>query len=743
MICESNARWRKAALILGCASLIACQDAASPDTEAVVNEARSLFEQRKFSEALAVMRDLAEKSPDDAKIQSLYGEALIASGQPSLAVWPLARAMRDPEEIVHAGLLLARAQGESGSGADAIKTATRVLDVDPQNQEALLLRIQAYLGESLEERALTDLDRAEELGSDKAELDALRLDALLGLGREKEAEDLLAKLSQEADEMREDNPARAARLCAATATFTFERGDLEGAKKRFSDCLEGDGVLQWILVEKAANFFDEHGEVERSTEILKRRFEHDPEDLENRVLYADRLQKVGRFEEGEALLLAATDKQKAAWTALADLYAIKGDVRKALDALDQAIAASPKRHEEWIFSKADFELELGEVDAAEKTLATLEVPAHRAMIEARIAGRRGDYAAAAKAFEEGIRLWPDNPDARYLAGQAYERLGDWERAAAHYREAARMETPHFESSLALADLQRSLGDEEGVSFLLMRLADARPNDAKVVEKLIEYAGDTGSEELGMKMLNHLSQLRGQAGRAVAIAAERAERAQGPEAALAMIDATKLDLAEPVNIEGLEARTRLLVALDREDDALAGIEKARAKDPKSASLLVMRATVQRARKNVDQAIADLEAARALDAGSTLATLELASLQEETGHIDAAIRLYEEADALEAARKERDRAPELRAKVALARIELAAGKPEEARTHLRAALAANPRQGDAAWMLLRSYAEDSSKGELDDKERKDLALRAAVFQQSPEAQDYYKKLTAEKS
>ena len=743
MIGKSNGGWKKLALVLGCAGLIACQEATRADTDAVVEEARSLFEQRKFSEALAMMRDLAEANPDDAKIQSLYGEALIASGQPSLAVWPLARAMREPEEIVHAGILLARAQGESGSGADAIKTATRVLEVDPDNQQALLLRVQAYLGESLEERALADLDRAEELGSEKTELDLLRLDALLGLGREKEAEDLLAKLSKEADEMRDDNPAQSARMCAATATFTFERGDVEGAKERFSECLEGDGVLQWMLVEKAANFFDEHGEIERSTEILKRRFDHDQEDLGNRALYADRLQKVGRFEEGEALLLAATEKQKAAWTALADLYAIKGDVRKALDALEKAIAASPKRHEDWLFSKADFQLELGEISAAEKTLATLEVPAHRALIEARIAATRGDLDAAAKSFEEGVRLWPDNPDARYLAGQVYERLGDWEHAAAHYREAARMERPHYESSLALADLQRSLGDEEGVSFLLLRLADAHPNDAKVIEKLIQYAGDTGSEELGMKMLTQLSRIPGQAGRAVALAAGRAELAQGAEAALKMVDDTRLDLLQPANIEAFEARTALLIGLDREDDALAAIEKAQVRDPKSVRLLVLRATVNRARGKLDQAIADLDAARKLDGQSLVAIFELASIQEEAGRPDVAARLYEEAVSIESGLAKRDQASEAKAKIALARLELATGKTDDARAHLRATLASNPRQGEAAWMLLKSYSDGESTGDLGEKERADLALRAAVFLHSPDAQDYYKKLTANKS
>jgi tetratricopeptide (TPR) repeat protein len=580
------------------------------------------------------MRGLVDANPDDARLQMLYGEALIASGQPSLAVWPLARAMRSPEHLVHSGLLLARAQRDTGSGIDAIQTATRVLEVDPDNEEAILLRAQAHLGESLEDRALEDLDLAEKLGSDKAMLDLLRLDALLGLGREEDAEKLLAELTVEAEAMREDEPDKAARLCAATATFTYERGRIEEAKKRFDECLEGDGFLHWTLVQAATDFFDKHGELERTTELLKRRFDHDPTILEARVMYADRLQRVGRLDEAEALLLEATDEQKAAWMALADLYAIAGDVRKALGALDKAIEASPKPPEDWLFSRADFLLALGEVDQAEKAVEAIEIPAHRALLKARIAMARGRLEEAIREFEEGIRLWPDNPDARYLAARVYERKGDWKQAAAHYREAARMEPPHYASSLALAELQRALGDMEGVSFLLLRLGDKHPNDAKVIEKLIEHAGDTGNAELGLRMMTHLSRLRGQAPHAVALAAERMELAEGPEAALAAIDKTGLDVLEPANVEALEARCRLLIALDREADASQAIERALEKAPDSARLLVLRAFVHREAGRIEPARADLEQARRIDPEHLPAVLELASLEAAEGNPDVA-------------------------------------------------------------------------------------------------------------
>ena len=734
-----NGRWTRAVTALGLAALIACQKPAESDTTEVLEEVRSLILDRRHGEAIAKMRELVDANPDDGKLQYLYGEALMASGQPSLAVWPLTRAMRDADRLVEAGLLLARAQSQSGSGVDAIKTTTRVLEADPENEEALLLQIEAKLADNLAENVLEDIDRVEALGMAPDTIAALRLDALLGLGREKEAEALLAELTKEAEAMREENPANAARLCAATATFTFERGDGEGARKRFAECLEGDGVRSDILVQAAVDFYDKSGSPELATDARKRRFELDPSQIRDRVDYAVRLQKVDRFEEAEKLLLEATETHPTAWWALTDLYVDERDYRKALESLDHAIAESPDQREEWLFTRADFQLALGDLDAAEKTLSRLEVPAHRELVQARLAMQRGELVAAAEHFEAGIRLWPDNPDARFLAGQVYERLGEWNRAAAHYREAARMDDPHYESSLALAGLQRALGDSEGVGSLLMRLADTRPGDAELIEKLIQFAGDTGAEELGLNMLTHLSRLRGKSGRAVAIAAERSQRANGTEAALKVIDQTGIDLIDEANVEALEARTSLLLALDRFDEAATGIEKALAKNPESTRLLVARAAVRRAQGRPDAAVSDLAAARAIDSRFLPAILALAEVEESAGRVDRARALYEEVLPLESERKTRDAAPlEHRGALALARLDLAAGAVDAARERLREVLRTDPRQGHAAWMLLQSYGDDPGGGGLDALERQDLALRAAVFEGSPAARDYYKKV-----
>jgi hypothetical protein len=83
----------------------------------------------------------------------------------------------------------------------------------------------------------------------------------------------------------------------------------------------------------------------------------------------------------------------------------------------------------------------------------------------------------------------------------------------------------------------------------------------------------------------------------------------------------------------------------------------------------------------------------------------------------------------------------AALALARLELEAGEVEAARERLREVLSRDPRQGEAAWLLLESYPDPS--GALSEEQRSDLALRAAVFARNPEAQAYLSRLDAARS
>ncbi len=728
------------AAVLGVLTVAACPSPEADDPEGRLAEATQLIGARRYREGLEIMQALVEESPEDARLQMSYGQALIASGQMSLAVWPLSRASRDPDYLVPAGLLLARAQFRGGSGLDAVNTATRVLDADPDNEIALFIRAEALLSENLEERALDDLDRLEALSDDQASVVMLRLDALLGLRREEEAEALLTGLAEEADELREENPENAARICAATATFTAERGDIDGAKERFAACLDSEGLEHLVMARAAIDFYDRIGESKRATEIFLQRHEGQPDQLGIRVEYANRLQQVGRVAEAEALLLEVTETEPAAWAALADIYASAGRLRDAVTAFDHVIENVPGDKEDWLFTRADFLLALGEIQAARETLDSLEVPAHRALLTARIALAEEDYPTAVQNFEEGLRLWPNNASARYLAGRTYERLGQWSQAAAHYREAARMQDPHFEASIALADLQSALGDAEGVQFLLSRLAEKDPSNPEIAERMLRFAWDSGSKELATRTLAHLNRMPRTAPRVTAMLTERLGEREGPEKALDFLDQSPLDRSLPVHFELLEIRADLLAQLERADEALAEVDAALLGSPGSARLRTQRARLLRARGEMAEAEGELRAVLAADATFIPALLALAELESASGRIDSARSLYLEADALESRGATLEDPGESAAGLELARMDLAAGQVDDARARLRGILRRDPRHGEAAWMLFQSYADPSA---LSKDERTDLALRAAVFARNPDAQELVRRAAEERS
>ncbi len=710
------------------ANLAACQQEVESES-AILTQARTASRQGDFEEALGLMRGLVAANPDDGRIQRFYGEALIAAGQPSLSVWPLSRAMKDPEQAVAAGILLAGAQLKAGSGEDAIGTATRVIALAPDDHRAYLLRARAYLSQNLEEETIADLDRALERGLEDDTVEFVRLYALFGLGKIDEGEKLLFELHETAVAEIHSNPKRAAEMCGMTAQFAYESGDLTLATERFDACLDGDGLRNAMLVVRAMRFYDERGLFEEGTEIARRRFESNDRELGARVAYAERLAGSEAYDDAEALLLEATETQASAWLALVDYYMDREDFRKALDAIERSIAANPDPPDSWFLSRADFLIILGEFEEAEKSLEDIELEVHRALIEGRLLLARRKLRPAAQRLEEALVLWPDNPDLRYLTANAYEHLGDWSQAASHLREAARVTPPHYLSSRALADIMKGLGDREGRLFVLMRLADANPGDAEVLEELLEVARETGAKDLVNTAFTRLSRIPGEQGRAVANVARATFEREGAAQALDAIDTAGVDLSLPAFFASLTARCDYLVQLDRRGEAIAQLDdilSAPVAHAHAGALHALRGQLHLGAGSVDAAAQDFESARTLDPKSLEATLGLAALAEARGELDRAASLFEEAILIELDKKRHDSG----ASIAHARFELRVGTVTAAKDRLRAVLDVQPRNGEAALLLAQLLRKESSDT-APSAELLDTARRALLFEQGPGA------------
>ena len=696
-------------------------------------EAQRLAEQGRIDDAIELLREAVEARPGNTPLLLVYGRALFGSGRPSLAVWPLLRAANDPELAPEAGPLLVRALLAGGSPQDAVVAATAVLEREPDNLSVLSMRAQAHLHALDEENALEDIARLFELGyaDDPNALGLLRakLEAELKLERVEEAAgtiDLLRARLSDGD----DVPAEyGARLCALDAVFTDERGDPDEAEALHEGCLT-TYPSEHIVIQEAVGFYDGQKRFDRGTEILERAAEVAPTDLQISIQLAARLRDLERAEEAEQLLRATAEQLGTpfGWTALADHFIEIEDLRGAAAALEHAVQAQTRVPldqggfdavpDEGLFAYADILIQLGEFDRVRGMMASLEEPAYRHFLEGRIRLEQADFVGAVAAYDAGLRLWPSNPGARYLAGQAAERLGEFDRAISHYREALRSDTSRTPAGLSLARIQLAQGNLGAAYDALAYHLRSHRDDASALRSFADTAGRMGRGDEALAARRRLAALPGQAAVAVADAARERARVADTEAALALIDAAELDLSDPGNTEVLRAWFEITAEIEPSPSALARIDSALTLHPDAAPLHALRGTALRRAGREDEARIALERALAIDPKHLPALREFAALRAAALETNTAVALYDRA-----ARVDPD-SPEIA--YAAAALLLESGARTEARRRLEALLLAHPWHAESAYQLARRAFE---RGEMSARTL-DFAGRAARFRPGPD-------------
>ncbi len=255
-----------------CAGLVAA--AACPQSSRdPLAEIRSFHEQGRYEESLERLRALTDEDPANLEANYLLGRALVESGEPSLAIWPLAKAAESPKYAFDASMLLARATLGSRTPADAIAAADAALAIEPDNVEALALRALAKFKASRHADAWADVERAVALDPDHFDLLVPRVLVLLELGRIDEAEAVLDAGGRATTRERElPGEEIQARLCLANAAFAVARGDPKSAEIMYADCLDAYPSDERVVLQ-VVDFYDSLGHRERATALLQRTFE--------------------------------------------------------------------------------------------------------------------------------------------------------------------------------------------------------------------------------------------------------------------------------------------------------------------------------------------------------------------------------------------------------------------------------------------------------------------------------------
>ncbi len=622
-------------------SIVALGIGCQGGTETKMSEIRSLQEAGQFDPSIAPLRQVLSDEPDHPEANYRLGIALVQTGRPSLAVWPLQKASQTDSHAVPAGLLLASTLMQNGTNEEAVRAATKVLDLEPENVTALFTRANANLVAGQPEKTLEDADAILALRPDDTAATSLRGGALIDLNRVDEAEALWQGLYERASASGNDDDA--ARKCSAVATFYRSQKEDEKAAEQFDECLEAYPanplVQQWV-----ADFYIETGQPAKAIDVWRKAVDATPEDLGLRGKLADLLSDEAHREEGEAFLQETVElfDTPQAWRMLSSFYRKLGEPGKAREALEAAMERSGNVTPPLRFALADMLIEEGDLDRAEEVAASINEPSYRNLLDGAILLERDEPAAALAKLETGLRLWPNNAGARYLAGRAALGVGDEERAITEFREAVRVGESETDAALRLAEIYYGQGAWGNAQQFASRQMTKRPfiNDrAHVIAARSHIELENWEQAEGV--LQNLKTREPESARPYVEFAELKRRREGPQAAADAILEAPIDLDAATNVEVLRALATNLLEVGRGDEAQRRVASAAAKNPESLTNIDLHARVLAATGRSDQARKKFEQVLAADPDFALSLDGMGSLAREAGRFDEARIYYDKA------------------------------------------------------------------------------------------------------
>ena len=663
------------------------------DIETRMSEVRALQDVGQFTESIDELREILAMSPNLPEANYRLGVALRQSGEPSRAVWALQKASESPDYAIVAGLMLASVHSAIQNHEEAIRAATSVLEIDPERMIALLIRAQAHVGAMQLEEAWEDTQRLVELYPDEYRVRALEATVLSDLGRLDEAEAGAYRLK----EMSAGDPEIAHRGCLAPAYFVEEkRKDREKAEELFEDCLEKFPTDSFV-VGQAMNFFDRIGKRERSTQLIRESVEAAPEALSLRSNLANRLSADGDLEAAEETLVEAVDSfgSAAAWNLLAGFYRRTQNPEKALEALEKVIELSGGGNDMLRFTQADILIDIGELDRANEVADSLDEPTYARLIQGRIQLERGDAKGALEAFDAGIRHWPNNAGARYLAGLAARDLGDFDRAVSEFREAVRADRAATEAPLVLASIHFARGEYAlAVTFANTYLKSPTRSQKEFAYILgVRALTKRGDYDRARKAVEALEAVAEKPQTAVIQRAAIDQAEFGDEAALVTIEKSGLDLVDLENSDLLKIWSEYSIDSGHDAGVLAKARAGVKHHPDSSVHHEFLANVLARLERSDEAIVSYHRALELEPENAAAIAGIATIAAKGGDLAQGVGGFDRAAEL---------VPDEKSYAySAAQLSLMAGDKAGAEKRLREIVRGDPghagARNDLAWML----------------------------------------------
>ncbi len=684
-----------------------------------IEEVRALQDAGAFEESIEPLRAMLRENPESPEASYRLGLALLRTGNAGQALWPLRKAADSQEYARPAGLILASTLLGMKNYEETILAASRVLEVDPENEAALTTRAQASQQAANHEAALADADRLLAINEDNLEALSLRAALLAELERWDEAH---AAFDLTYERARSQESPFVGRVCIVRAKAWAAQEEPDKAAAGVEQCLADHPDAQTVAL--AVQAYEDLERPKEALALLRKTHEANPEDLNVLIPLAQRLSAAGEHEEADALMLEAAQKSgnPQTWISLANMRHRHENPEGARKALEEALAVAPESDQAVRFHLANTIIDLGEIDEAEAMVAGFDEELYRNILQGRIALERGDPRGALAYFEPAIVQWPNFEPSRMYAARAASELGDVDEAMRQLREATRIAPETSDGAIILARLYLARGEYQTAREMAARHVHYRGFTGPEGH-LIQVRGAvaTGKHQAAVKLLNTLANQPGMSGVALAELARMQLELRGAEAAIATIENTEdVDLAQPEGAPALLQLVELQIAHGQADRAVARLEGMAREQPDNARF---HALLGRALAGAGRSGADAAYTRALelDPEDALALAGLAFRARVAGDHDAALALLERAIQSE---------PEQRSYAYAAAQELMlAGRIDEAERRLAELTHTNPEMvgpaNDLAWLL-------AERGERLDYSLA-LAQRAARLARGPEVLD----------
>lgn len=668
------------------------------DPESRLAEIRAIQAGGRFDESIKPLRVLLTAEPDQPEANYRLGVALVQTGRSSLALWPLMKAANSEEFGTQAGLLLTATLIAQESYEEAIRAINHVLETDPDNLTALYARASALIGSARPAEALDDAEHVLRLKPGDGHAYSIKMAALSDLKRfdEAEASQLeLVKITEAGTSVDQ-----AARACGVLARFYADQGDNPKSQQTHETCLEKypdhPMVRAW-----ASSFYTIIDQVDKAVTIWRNAVDSNPEDFDLRATLVDLLADNDQLDEAEKIMEISAELFDTArsYQKLSSIYRRNNKPTEAREALETALSRTRNEPDVLRFTVGDLFIEEGDLDSADQVANSLKEPSYRHLLKAAILLARDKPAAALRKFDEGLRLWPNNARARYLAGVAAQRSGNHTRATNEFRESVRVSETETDAALQLARIYYTLGQYHSARQFAARHLKNRPlnsPEAHIIGARAAAAmGDLRAAYGGLDLLQ-------QSAFAAAAIAERASLVRehnGLPQAIDVIEKSDLDFADLANTVALRTYVKLLIAADRTDDAVKAASALYERNSESAEAMEVKGRVLALAGRIPEATALIDAAIAKDPDFASALEAKGNLTANAGDLEAALRYFDRAAAADYDNP--------KYAYQAASLVLAQDKTEDAIARLRKIVQGEPghvpASNDLAWYLAETDSE----------------------------------------